>query len=93
MDDLKHLKLQVYSADWCPDCRRLEQWLNSQGVTYEKIDIEQVEGAAQKLEAETGKRAIPFLLVNGHTWIRGYHKELPQRFSPDVLIQELKNIP
>jgi hypothetical protein len=31
--------------------------------------------------------------VNGQTWIRGYHKELPQRFSPDLLIQELKNIP
>ncbi|GDX12202.1 hypothetical protein LBMAG01_00660 [Acidobacteriota bacterium] len=93
MEDLKHLKLQVYSADWCPDCRRLEQWLESVGAIYEKVDIEKVVGAAEKLEAETGKRAIPFILVNGQTWIRGYHKELPQRFSPDLLIQELKNIP
>ena len=92
MDDLKHVKFQVYSADWCPDCRRLEQWLGSVGIVYEKADIEKIEGAAGKLESETGKRAIPFILVNEQTWIRGYHKELPQRFSPDLLIQEIKNI-
>ncbi len=93
MEHINQLKLQVYSGDWCPDCRRLEQWLESAGIIYEKVDIETVSGAAEKLEAETGKRAIPYILVNGQTWIRGYHKELPQRFSPDLLIQELQNIP
>jgi glutaredoxin len=89
IDDLKGLDIEVYSATWCPDCRRLEAWLAGQGVAHRKVDIETAPGAAEKLEAETGKRAIPYLLVNGKRWVRGYHKELPQRLDGDLLIAEL----
>ena len=87
--ELENLELQVYSAEWCPDCRRLDRWLAETGVPHRKIDIEREPGAAEKLEHETGKRAIPFILVNGARWVRGYHKELPQRFDPALLVQEL----
>ena len=87
--DLHSLDLQVFSAPWCPDCRRLERWLQENGVPHTPVDIEAVPGAAERLEAETGKRAIPFILVNGKTWVRGYHRELPQRLDPAILVQEL----
>jgi glutaredoxin len=86
---LANLDLQVFSAAWCPDCRRLERWLADNGVAHTKVDIETEPGAAERLEAETGKKAIPFILVNGKTWVRGYHRELPQRLDPDMLVQEL----
>jgi len=86
---LKPLELQVYTATWCPDCRRLERWLETAGVAHTPVDIESVPGAAERLERETGKRAIPFILVNGSAWVRGYHRELPQRLDPDLLVQEL----
>lgn len=86
---LQGLQLQVYSAAWCGDCRRLERWLAEHSVAHAKVDIEHVEGAAEKLEAETGKRAIPFVLVNGKRWVRGYHRELPSRFDPELLVAEL----
>jgi glutaredoxin len=86
---LENLDLQVFSATWCPDCRRLERWLADNGVAHTQVDIEQDPEAAQRLEAETGKRAIPFILVNGQAWVRGYHRELPQRFDPDMLVKEL----
>ena len=88
-DQLKSLDLQVFTATWCPDCRRLERWLTDQGVAHAQVDIESVPGAAERLEAETGKKAIPFILVNGKHWVRGYHRELPQRLDPDLLVQEL----
>lgn len=87
--DLSGLDLQVYTATWCPDCRRLDRWLSEHAVPHTKVDIETVEGAAEKLETETGKRAIPFILVNGQRWVRGYHRELPSRFDADLLVAEL----
>ena len=89
IDDLAGLDLTVYGAPWCPDCRRLEAWLAAEGVPHAKVDIEAVPGAAERLEAETGKRAIPFVLVNGRRWVRGYHKELPQRLDGVLLVAEL----
>ncbi len=89
VQELAGLDLQVYSAAWCPDCRRLDAWLKEHAVPHAKVDIESIEGAAERLEAETGKRAIPFILVNGKAWVRGYHKELPQRLDSALLIREL----
>ena len=89
LDQLAGLDLQVYSATWCPDCRRLDRWLQENGVPHTKVDLEQDPGAAEKLERETGKRAIPFILVNGKRWVRGYHKELPARFDAEILLREL----
>ncbi len=89
IDDLTGLELAVYSATWCPDCRRLEAWLAERGIAHTKVDIETVPGAAERLETETGKRAIPFVLVGGKRWVRGYHKELPQRLDGDLLVEEL----
>lgn len=86
---LATLDLQVFSAPWCPDCRRLERWLTENGVPHAVVDIDAVPGAAERLEAETGKKAIPFILVNGAAWVRGYHRELPQRLDPDMLVKEL----
>lgn len=88
-EQLKHLKLAVYTADWCPDCLRLKQWLKDAGIEPAFVDIEADPAAAERLERETGKRAIPFILVNGIKWVRGYHKELPRRLDPELLVKEL----
>ncbi len=87
--ELREIDLQVYSATWCGDCRRLEHWLAENCVIYSKVDIEHTPGAAERLERETGKRAIPFILVNGTHWVRGYHRELPGRFDPKLLVREI----
>ena len=86
---LAGLDLQIYSATWCGDCRRLSRWLAVQGLQFPEVDIEEEEGAAERLEAGTGKRGIPYFLVNGKRWVRGYHKELPQRLDTDLLVREI----
>jgi glutaredoxin len=86
---LMNLDVVVYSAPWCGDCRRLERWMAEAGITLPKVDIEAQPEAAERLERETGKRAIPFLLVNGHRWVPGYHKDLPSRFDPARFVAEV----
>jgi glutaredoxin len=86
---LQGLDLQVFSATWCGDCRRLERWLVEHHVQHATVDIETSPDAAERLERETGKRAIPFLLVGGKRWVRGYHRELPGRFDPELLVKEV----
>ena len=88
-ESLQGIEIQVYTATWCPDCRRLDRWLHEQEISFARVDIESSPEAAEKLERETGKRAIPFLLVNGTRWVRGYHRESPSRFDPALLVREV----
>ena len=83
--------LAVYTANWCPDCTRLKRWLAATDVVTHDVNIDDVDGAGEKLEEETGKRGIPFILVDGVHWVRGYHKELRNRFDPALFMSELRH--
>jgi len=90
VDFLKGHTLTVYSSTWCPDCHRLEQWMKSRKVAFERVLIDQRPEAAEKLEEETGKQAVPFILVDDKTWVRGYHREERSNFSEAKLLAELQ---
>jgi len=90
IDFLNDHTLAVYSSNWCPDCARLEQWMTSRKVPHEKVLIDETPEAAEKLENETGKQAVPFILVDDKTWVRGYHREERSRFSEAKLLDELR---
>jgi glutaredoxin len=83
-------EVEVYTATWCPDCRRLERWLAENEVAHRKVDIDTADGAAEELEEATGKRGVPYLKLDRSRWVRGYHKELPGRFDPRLLVRELR---
>jgi glutaredoxin len=81
--------LAVFSAEWCPDCTRLKALLSRERIPHRVVDVEDDPAAADRLVRETGKRAIPYILVDGTVWVRGYHKELPERLNPALLLREL----
>lgn len=82
--------IAVYSYQDCPDCVRLKRWMDTFHFPYREVDIQALPAEAERLENETGKMAVPFLLLNGKTWLRGYHKELPGRFDARVFLDELR---
>jgi glutaredoxin len=90
LDFLKDHTLAVYSANWCPDCQRLDRWMQEKNVPHQDVNIDRVDGAADRLELETGKQAVPFILVDGKAWVRGYHAEERTRFSESKLLAELR---
>jgi len=65
-------RLTVYSAEWCPDCRQAKAFLDEHGVPYELVEIDKDAEAAKLLEQKTGKRGIPYFVLDGEQWVRAY---------------------
>ena len=51
--------LTVYSSTWCPDCRQAKKFLDENGVDYELVEIDKVEGAAELLGRKPASAAFP----------------------------------
>ena len=79
------MKLLVYSARWCPDCRVAKCFLDSHKISYQEIDIETTPGAAEDVIRNTGKRAIPQFVLNGK-WVQ------PYRAGEGFLYQEMSEL-
>ena len=68
----KFRKLVVYSSTWCPDCVQAKRFLDEHDVEYEVIEIDKTPGAAEELETRTGKRGIPYFVIDDKKWVRAY---------------------
>jgi len=65
------MALLVYSAPWCRDCREAKRFLTTHNIPFTEIDIESTPGAADEVEENVGKRAIPQFVLDGK-WIQPY---------------------
>lgn len=58
-------RVQLFGADWCPDCRRAKSFLRDNGINFEFIDVDVYDWATQKVEEiNNGKRIIPTILID-----------------------------
>ena len=58
--------VQLFGADWCPDCRRAKSYLADNGINFQFIDVDEHEWATEEVEKiNNGKRIIPTILING----------------------------
>jgi mycoredoxin len=62
------MRVVVYSAEWCRDCRAAKQFLETHGVTYTEVDVELDPTAFDDVFHNVGKRAIPQMVINGEWW-------------------------
>ena len=62
-------QIQLYGADWCPDCRRAKSYLKENNIQYEFIDVDLDEQATRRVESiNNGKRIIPTIIINGKSY-------------------------
>lgn len=62
----KRGRIQLYGADWCPDCRRAKRFLQDNQLHFQFIDVDQAPDAASFVEqVNNGKRIIPTVLIDG----------------------------
>ena len=62
-------QITFFGADWCPDCVRAKEYLNSHRINFQFIDVDEHAWATNKVEAiNNGKRIIPTLLINNKAY-------------------------
>lgn len=53
----------MYVTSWCPYCRNVKRWLDSHGVPFEAINIEEHEDAAQYvMSVNGGNQTVPTVI-------------------------------
>lgn len=62
--------IKVYSKKVCPFCVRAKQALESWGVEYQEIDVEQDQSALARLR-ELGLRTVPQIFLSDDTLLEG----------------------
>ncbi len=71
------MRVKVYGADWCGDTQRTLQHLDSLGVPYDYINVEQDEKASRWVKAQNdGKERKPTVEVLGQILSTPTNREL-----------------
>jgi mycoredoxin len=65
------MKIQLYSAAWCRDCRAAKNFLDSNGIPYTEVNVDSDPAASAEVIHHVGKRAIPQLVIDGE-WFQPY---------------------
>ena len=73
--------VKVYSAEWCPWCRKTKEWLKERKIKFQEIDIEKNPKAAEELVEKSGQTGIPVIEIDGQIIVG---------FNPDALRKALK---
>ena len=58
-------KVKVYSATWCPWCHKVIDFLKTNKIQFQEIDVEKVPSAAEELTKKSGQTGIPVIDVDG----------------------------
>ena len=78
-------KVQLFGADWCPDCRRAKSFLRDNGINFDFIDVDQYDWATKKVEEiNNGKRIIPTVLIDDVPYTNPDNVKLTELLSINV---------
>jgi len=64
-------RVQMYTTSWCGYCVRAKALLQSRGIEYEEIRLDDDAGFRARLNELTGGWTVPQILIDG-TVIGGY---------------------
>lgn len=64
------LKIEVYSKDWCPYCKKAKAFLKSKGLSFTEIDINEKDNY-EVMQKRTGGKTVPQIIINDQS-LGGY---------------------
>ena len=73
----------MYSTSWCGYCRRLKTQLDSAGIGYTEVNIEEVDGTAELVaQVNGGNQTVPTLIFpDGTTATNPSAREVSERLG------------
>ena len=67
------MNVTVFHTTHCAFCKTEMQWLDSKGVEYTHVNIEENDDARKEVELLTGSTSVPVTLIDGEV-IRGFDR-------------------
>ncbi|MFW5979289.1 MAG: FAD-dependent oxidoreductase [Halanaerobium sp.] len=64
------LKIEVYSKDWCPYCKKAKAFLKSKRLKFTEIDIDEGDNY-EVMQERTGNKTVPQIIINDQS-LGGY---------------------
>lgn len=55
-------RITMFGAQWCGDCRRSKSLLDTLGVDYDYVDLENEADGADRAQAISGRTRIPVIV-------------------------------
>ena len=65
------MKIKVYTASWCRDCRAAKDFLETHDLPFTEINVDEDPAASAEVIRHVGKRAVPQLVIDGE-WFQPY---------------------
>ncbi len=57
--------VEIYITDWCPYCAQAIKFLQANHIQYVAYDIEKDREAAERKKELSGRKGVPFAIING----------------------------
>jgi mycoredoxin len=75
--------IKMYVTTWCGDCRMAKRWFDAHGISYESINIEEDEKAAEYVtRVNRGYQSVPTIVFpDGTILVEPSTRELASKFS------------
>jgi len=75
--------ITMYTTNWCGDCKRSKHFLDSKGVQYREIDIEQDGKAMEYVQKiNNGMNSVPTIVFSdGSTLTEPSNSDLEQKLK------------
>ncbi|MBM7073201.1 glutaredoxin 3 [Shewanella sp. 202IG2-18] len=59
-------KVEIYTKDYCPYCKRTKATLTDLGVSFENYEITDNEPMRQQMIARSKRKTVPQIFINDH---------------------------
>ena len=65
IDEKPAATVEIYITDWCPYCAKAIKFLQANHIQYVAYDIEKDREAADRKKGLSGRKGVPFAIING----------------------------